>query len=89
MSRCQQYGIWCLQHQIISYFDNYYGGPPHRLAMLQLVLRKQFDKLEKELIHCLNIIVFVNSIVGHSTFLMYDWKRKVNHSLIKTPLIFF
>ena len=27
--------------------------------MFQLVSRKQFDKLEKELIHCLNTIVFV------------------------------
>jgi hypothetical protein len=27
--------------------------------MFQLVLRKQLDKLEMELIHCLNIIAFV------------------------------
>jgi hypothetical protein len=28
----------------------------------------------------------VNPTVGHSNILMYDWKRNVNHSLIKTPL---
>ena len=28
----------------------------------------------------------VNPIVGHLNFLLYDWKREVNHSLIKTPL---
>ena len=27
----------------------------------------------------------VNPIVGHLNFLLYDWKREVNHSLIKTP----
>jgi hypothetical protein len=27
----------------------------------------------------------VNPIVGHLTFLFYDWKREVNHPLIKTP----
>jgi hypothetical protein len=27
--------------------------------MFKLVLRKQFDKMEKELVHCLNTIVFV------------------------------
>ena len=28
----------------------------------------------------------VNPIVGHLNFLLYDWKREVNHPLIKTPL---
>jgi hypothetical protein len=32
---------------------------PYRLSMFQLVLGKQLDKLETELIHCLNIIAFV------------------------------
>ena len=27
----------------------------------------------------------VNPIVGHLNFLLYDWKREVNHPLIKTP----
>jgi len=36
-----------------------YGGPPYRLSMFQLVLRKQLDKLEMELIRCLNTIAFV------------------------------
>jgi hypothetical protein len=35
-----------------------YGGSPDRLPIFQLVLRKEFDKLEKELIHCLSTIVF-------------------------------
>jgi len=45
--------------------------------MFQLILRKQFDKLEKELIHCLNTVVClqVNPIVGHFNFWMYIWKR--------------
>jgi len=45
--------------------------------MFQLVLRKQFDKLEKELIHWLNTIVClqVNPIVVYLNFLMYIWKR--------------
>ena len=38
---------------------NCYGRPPDRLPMFQLELREQFDKLEKELIHCLNTIAFV------------------------------
>jgi hypothetical protein len=28
----------------------------------------------------------VNPIVGNLNFLLYDWKREVNHPLIKTPL---
>jgi hypothetical protein len=40
-----------------------YGGPPDRLPMFQLVLRKQFDKLEKELIHCLNTVAFVYRVI--------------------------
>jgi hypothetical protein len=32
--------------------------------------------------HCFQ----VNPIAGHLNFLLYDWKREVNHSLIKTPL---
>jgi hypothetical protein len=31
-----------------------YGKPSDRLAMFQFVLRKQHDKLEKELFYCLN-----------------------------------
>ena len=27
----------------------------------------------------------VNPIIGHLNFLLYDWKREVNHPLIKTP----
>ena len=36
-----------------------YGKPSDRLAMFQFVLRKQHDKLEKELFCCLNTIAFV------------------------------
>ena len=53
-----------LDYYIYSHFKEslcvkYYGGPPRRLPIFQLVLRKQFDKLKKELIHCLNTIAFV------------------------------
>ena len=57
--------------------------------MFQLVLRKQFDKLEKEwLIHCLNTIAFVYRwilLLDMYTFYCMTGK-KVNQSLIKTHL---
>jgi hypothetical protein len=34
---------------------------------------------------CLDPHLQVNPIVGHLNFLLHDWKREVNHSLIKTP----
>jgi len=41
-----------------------------------------------ELIYWMNsfLCLQVNPIVGHLNFLLYDWKREVNHSLNKTPL---
>ena len=64
--------------------------------MFQLVLRKQFYKLEKEMIHCLNTIAFVyrvNPIVGHFTFYCMS-RREVNirwsaikHILCKLALL--
>jgi hypothetical protein len=56
--------------------------------MFQLVLCKEFKKTENGT-HLLNEYNFlclqVNPIVGHLNFLLYDWKREVNHSLIKLP----
>ena len=49
--------IWFLLK--LKTLKNVYSRPPYRLPMFQLVLRKQFDKLEKELVHYLSTIAFV------------------------------
>jgi hypothetical protein len=54
--------LWC--HYLVSLetvktLEKVCSGPPYRLPMFQLVLRKQFDKLEKELVHYLSTIAFV------------------------------
>ena len=56
----------------------YHGKPPYSLPMFQLVSYL----LNEYICLCLQ----VNPIVGHLNLLLYDWKREVNHSLIKTPL---
>ena len=40
------------------------GRPPDRLPMFQLVFRNQFDKLQKELVYCLDTNVFVNRSIN-------------------------
>ena len=57
--------------------------------MFQLLLCKEFKKtaIGPHLVAEDNFLCFqVNPIIGHLNFLLYDWKREVNHSLIKTSL---
>ena len=49
-----------------------------------MVLCKEFKKLQMELIYWKNKIAFVYRWILLLNLLLYDWKREVNHSLIKT-----
>ena len=68
----------------------FYSRPTDSLPMFQLVLCKEFKKLQLELIYWMNSIAFVYRWILlldiYINFLLHDWKKEVNHSLIKTPL---